>query len=181
MNTAQSAARDKGMPPAGVIGRGGKLIVGAIQLLFVYSVASHASSIMRAPPASLGFWVMVVLAVWLIPLVANLGFIRERSFGSRVQWVVVAVFLVLAGAGWRVSATWWWPPAAAWVSAVAIAIHGYVGVCHLASAVLGFPGCEVRALAYVVGRGRGVGSVFAPCPGFWTPLDRWEARMRHRA
>ena len=181
VNASPSAAPDARIPPAGVIGRVGKLAVGAFQLSFAYSVASQVASIMRAPPHSAVFWAMVAAAVWLIPMVANLGLLRERALGSRPRWWVVAAFLVVAGTGWVVSRTLWSPPAAAFTIAVVVLVHGYVGVCHIASAALGFPGCELRALAYLVGRARRAEFAFAPCPGIWTPLDRWEARVRRRS
>lgn len=180
MNASPGAPRDARIPPAGVIGRVGKLAVGGIQLAIVYSVATHAASIVRTPPINTGFWIMVAWALWLIPPVANLGLVRERALGSRPRGWTITAFIVTAAIGWVAYRTVWSPPAAMFTVAVALLVHGYVGLCHVASAALGFPGCELRALAYVVGRARGERSTFAACRGAWTHLDRWEAGLRHR-
>jgi len=113
--------------------------------------------------------------------VANLGLVRERALGSRPRWWIGAAFLVVVVIGWIAFQTIWSPPVAVFIVSIAGVVHGYVGLCHIASATLGFPGCELRATSYVVHRARGESATFAPCPGVWTPLDRWEARMRHGA
>ena len=165
------------MPPASVIGRVGKFAVGAFQLSFVYAVAAHLASIVHTPPAN-GFWIFVVWAFWLVAPAVNIGLIHERTLGSRPRWWVAAVFLVIVGVGHLVTGTWWSLPVAVSVITFAVVIQAYVGLSHVASAVLGFPGCELRALAYLLARAHGAESSFAACPGAWTPLDHWEARVR---
>lgn len=181
MNRAHPAPPDARIPPAGAIGRVGKLAAGAFQLAFVYAVLTHLAPILRVAPAEGAFWVLVAGAFWLVEPTVNLGGIRERTSGSRARWWVVAALVLVAVAGRAVSGRWWSLPAAGFAVAVAVIVHGYMGLSHVASSVIGFPGCELRALAYLVGRARGKTSTFAACPGAWTPLDRWEARIRHRA
>ncbi len=180
MNPPLPAGHGAAIPPAGVVGRIGKLAAGAFQLLFVYAVTTHLSEILRVPPTEGAFWVLVAGAFWLVAPAVNLGAIRERTSGTRARWWLIVAFAVFAAGGHAMWGTWWSLPTACFAVAVAVIVHGYMGVSHIASAVLGFPGCELRALAYVVGRARGGTTTFVACPGAWTPLDRMEARLRHR-
>lgn len=169
------------MPPAGVASRVGKLVIGAAQLWFVYAVATHLSHILHIAPNGVGFWIFVGWALWLVGPVANIGLIRQRTIGSRTRWWAIAALVVLAAAGQAVLRDWWWLPTAVFTVGVTVLVHLYVGLCHFVSGVTGFPGCELRALAYLVGRLRGRQSTFSTCSGVWTPIDRWEVRLRHRA
>ncbi len=180
MNTPLAARDGNPIPPAGVVGRIGKLGAGAFQLLFVYAVLTHLAAIVRVPPTEGAFWVLVLGAFWLVAPAVNLGAIRERTSGTRTRWWLMVAFAAVAAGGHAMWGTWWSLPTACFAVAVAVIIHGYMGLSHLASAVLGFPGCELRALAYVVGRARGETTTFVACSGAWTPLDRFEARVRHR-
>lgn len=168
------------IPPAGMVGRVGKAVAGLFQLLFVYLVLTHFAGILRKPPTSGAFWIMAAGAAWLTPEVVNIGLLREHALGRRPLMWVVAVFLLVGASGWVIWSRPWSPVAAVFVAGLAVVVHGYMGASHLASALIGFPGCELRALAWAVGRARGDTTTFTPCPGLWTPLDRWEARLRGR-
>lgn len=168
------------IPPAGVIGRIGKLLVGALEWWFVYALVTHAASIVRAPPRTIGFWVVVVWGFWLVPRVFNLGLLRERAWGAHPFWLAVSGVLAVGLANHLATGSVWSPATAVATLAVAIGAHAYVGMCHLLSAAIGFPGCELRALAFLAARRRDATAAFAPCPGLWTRIDRWEMRWRAR-
>lgn len=168
------------IPPAGAVGRIGKFAVGALELWFVYALTTNAVSIVHDPPHTIGFWVVVLWGFWLVPLVVNLGLLRERTWGAHPLWLALSGVLAVGLVNHLVTGSIWSPATAVATLAVAIGAHAYVGTCHLLSAVLGFPGCELRALAFLAARRGDAMSAFAPCPGLWTQLDRWEMRWRHR-
>ena len=72
---------------------------------------------------------------------------------------------------------------AMWLLAVTIYAHLHVGVSHLLAAVTGLRGCEMRVIPYYLTRMRGGAheAELCLCPGFWTPIDRWEAKLRGAA
>lgn len=170
----------KDIPPAGTVGRVGKLAVGVIQLAFAYALVVNAKNIVGGLPRAPDDWIVFLWALWLVPPVVNLGLIRERAWGSRPLWWTVGAIAVVAIVNRVATGSIWAPATAVALLAVAISVFAYAGTCHLLSAIIGFPGCEMRALAYLTARARHDGTPFAPCRGAWTRLDRWELRLRER-
>jgi hypothetical protein len=122
--------------------------------------------------------VIAALAICLLPWTVNLGF--NRNWGRRP---LVAAGSALAVAGLlslAIFASWWAAPVSLVVYALCIYVHGHMGASHVLAAILGTPGCEMRAPAQLLARLRGNAATFVACPGFWTPLDNWEWRFRHR-
>ncbi|HEX8724528.1 MAG TPA: hypothetical protein VF737_03955 [Gemmatimonadaceae bacterium] len=105
MNAPPIAAQHPRLPPAGALGRAGKLAVGALQLSFVYAIATHLAGILRVVPPVGGFWVFIAWAFWLVAPTVNLGAIRERTSGSRARRWAVGAFVLITIAGRTVSGT----------------------------------------------------------------------------
>lgn len=165
------------IPPAGVTGRVGKLLVGAGQLWFVYLITTRAPEIIDVPPRGPFFWVMVAWALWLVPEIVNIGLLRMRTSGRRSLWFLAAAIALAAFIDLPLGGAFWSPAAAFLLLAIAAVVHTYAGLSHLLAALIGLPGCELRVLAYLVAKARRDDASFVPCRGVWTPIDRWEARL----
>ena len=56
---------------------------------------------------------------------------------------------------------------------------GHLGISFLPSALLATPGCEMRAIPQLWSLIAGKDAKVQYCPGFLTPLDRWEYSKSH--
>ena len=167
------------IPPASITGRVLKLITGAVQVWYAVECV-RLFGLMTHPSLKPGIWLFVVFALLLVPFSVNLGYRRILHLGRRPLWVVLGVAgLAMAWAWIRVGSPWG-PTVAMWLLAVTIYVHLHVGVSHLLAAVTGLEGCEMRVIPYYLARMRGSSeeAELCLCPGFWTPIDRWEARWR---
>lgn len=181
-----STEEDQGMssettalPPASWTGRVLKLVIGALQLWGVTQIVVFFPSLLEASwnPT---IWLFVVLAFWLLPFAIGLGFDRVRAVGRAPLWIALGTGIALALASWTLRGEAWGTPLAAYLLAVTVYVHLHVGSSHVLAAIVGIPGCEMRVIPYLVTRlSRGSSTEsFHPCPGWWTPLDRWEAGLR---
>ena len=175
---AESQARQE-IPPASYTGRLGKLVVGAIQVWYAVECV-RLFYVMTHPSLKPGIWLFVVFALWLVPFDVNLGYRRVLNLGYRPLWIVLGVAGLCAGWDWVSAGTPWGPTVGMWLLSVTIYVHLHVGGSHLLAAITGLKGCEMRVLPYYLTRLRGGAqqAELCLCPGFWTPMDRWEARLR---
>lgn len=168
------------IPPAGLASRAGKLLVGGLQLTGSASVLQHFSYL-REGQWDPGLWFFVIAALWLLPFVVRLGFRRVFDWGWRPLWIVLGLLGVLIGVEAIRSGSIWTLPVTTSILVLTGYVHLHLGVSHLLAAVTGIDGCEMRVIPYYLSRWFGDGSVeLHRCPGLWTPIDRWEARMRER-
>ena len=175
--TQLDVGRDS-IPPAGVVGRAGKLLVGVLQLWGCFSVWQHFSYLQQGS-WQVGLWLFVISALWLLKFVINLGFRRVLNLGYRPLWAALAVLAVLAGVEYyRVGSVWGIAVTTA-LLALTMYVHLHLGLSHVFAAITGIDGCEMRVIPYYLSRWFGDGRIaLHRCPGMWTPLDRWEARLR---
>ncbi len=172
-----SPSNDK-IPPASIIGRIGKLLVGSFQIWGVVSIAPHFLDL-RDGDWRTGLWIFVALAFYLVSFNVRLGFHRVLAVGNAPAGVALLLSAGLAGVQWLQTEAFWGSTVATYALGLAIAVHAHMGVCHVLAAVIGIPGCEMRVIPYLISRLRGKGEEsFHLCPGMWTPIDRWEARLR---
>ncbi len=166
------------IPPAGLASRAGKLVVGGLQLMGCASVFQNVLYLREGRWDS-GLWLFVIAAFWLLPFVVNLGFRRVLDWGRRPLWFSLGLLGVLIGIEAIRSGSAWAPPVTASILALTVYVHLHLGVSHILASVTGIDGCEMRVIPYYLSRWFGDGSVdLHLCPGWWTPLDRWEARWR---
>ena len=167
----------KPIPPASITGRIGKLVVGAIQVW--YSIQCiRWFDVMTHPSLKPGIWLFVFFALWIFPFAINLGYRRVLRLGRRPLWVVLGIAALLAAVDWARAGTPWGSMVAMWLLLVTIYTHLHVGICHLLAAATGLRGCEMRVIPYYLTRFRGGEAELCLCPGMWTPIDRWEAKLR---
>ena len=168
------------IPPASITGRIGKLLIGSWQILGVISVAPFFPELLSGFWPT-GLWVFVGLAFYLVLFNIRLGLHRVLPVGNRPAAVALLIATVLAGVQWLQNGTFWGPTVAIYALVLTIAVHLHMGVCHVLAAIIGIPGCEMRVIPYLLARLRGKRpEELALCPGMWTPIDRWEARLRAR-
>ena len=170
----------KAIPPAGYVGRIGKLVLGGVQLLGCASVLQHFAYL-REARWELGLWLFVGAAFWLFPFVVNLGFRRVVGWGRRPLWLALGALAVLIGVESLRHGSIWTPSVATSVLSLTVYLHLHLGASHVLAALTGIDGCEMRVIPYYLSRWFGDSSVeLYRCPGLWTPIDRWEARTRER-
>ena len=118
-------------------------------------------------------WLMA-MALWIINYVVNIGF--SKSWGRRPAYLSLGVYLVLALVASAVTGDANSPilgvPLFAWL----VYFYGHLGVSFVLAALLGTPGCEMRAIPELIGRMTGRASAQHHCPGFIANIDAWERR-----
>ena len=167
------------IPPASVTGRLGKVVIGAVQIYYSVRCLQHFDWL-TTPTLRSGVWVFVALAVWLFPAAINLGWRRIRTWGRRPLFALGAAVGVAAVLDWSRTGVPWGEATAKFLLAATLYTHLHIGVSHLLAALIGLKGCEMRVIPYLLTRiRRGTATAeLCLCPGFWTPIDRWEARWR---
>ena len=161
------------LPKPGPIGRLVRLALGALCLYGVYGLYQAWSYYGIEAPISEPTWIITfAVAVWLIPPVVNIGFMK--NWGRRPRWFVVigaAVLAVVSRVGWG---SWIGPPLGIFVSAVIFYTLGHLGLSFVLSAILGTPGCEMRAIPHLWTLLTGRDTREHYCPGWIDGVDRWE-------
>ena len=170
----------RSLAPAGIIGRVGKLSMGVAQLLGVYVlVRNYELVVSPVAPRDVGFWIFVGLAFALLSWTINLGF--QRAWRSRPFLIATGLALVTGLFGLTIQGAIWNPSFALVVYVVTVYVHGHMGFCHVLASIIATPGCEMRAIDHVRAMLTGKVAELRICPGIWTRLDEWEARVRGRA
>jgi len=166
------------IPPASITGSIGKLLFGVFQLWGVISIVPHFSEL-RSGAWPTNLWIFVGLAFYLVSFNIRLGLHRTLSVGNAPAGVALLIGAGLAGLQWLQTEVFWGETVTTYALVLTIAVHLHMGVCHALAAALGIPGCEMRVIPYLLSRLRGRDpETFSLCPGLWTPIDRWEARLR---
>ncbi len=183
MSAPSTKNRDGGrvakIPPASISGRVLKLITGAIQVWYAVECIRYFK-VLAHPSLETSIWLFVLVALVLFPLAINLGFRRVLKLGRRPLWLALGLAALLAVWDWTQVGTPWGPTVAMGLLALTIYTHLHVGVSHLLSALSGVKGCEMRVIPYYLIRLRGgeEEAELCLCPAFWTPIDRWEAKLK---
>lgn len=167
------------LAPAGIIGRIGKFLIGSWQLYAVYMLVTNPGFF--AGPGGrthVTFWIVSALALALLSWTLNLGF--RRGWGKRPFWVASAVIAVAICIDFVLYGDFWGMPLAVVLLTLSIYVHGHMGFCHVLASILATPGCEMRAPAHLAAMVSRSQAKLAICPGIWSKLDAWEARLRER-
>jgi hypothetical protein len=120
-------------------------------------------------------WNGILPGLFLISYVINIGF--SRSWGKRPATVSAALLAVTALASYLSSGTAETElfARAVWIWEVYLFAH--LGLSFVLAAVIGTPGCEMRALHDLYSRITGNPTKEHYCPiGPLHPIDQWEAR-----
>ncbi len=114
-----------------------------------------------------------------LPWAINLGFHKVFRIGRHLWFGALALgALVAAGWNYLLYQSVWQPVVSTYLMVAAIYAHGHIGISNLLAGIFGLRGCEMRVIPYLIDRVAGKVTELAPCPGLWTPIDRWEAGLR---
>lgn len=156
------------LPKPGPVGRLTRLAFGVLCLWFVAELLKVRSTLIDSQgDVREIIWNGILPGLFLISYIINIGF--SRAWKKWPALVSIAVFLTLAALGSELLARsiWVWE----------LYLFGHLGVSFLLAALIGTPGCEMRALHDLYSRISGVPTKEHYCPvGPLTPIDKWEAR-----
>lgn len=163
----------------GPIGRLVRLLLGAFSVYVTIAVISGDPSQASVLPSNAGFWIGVAVGLRVFPYVINIGFTRD--WGWR-PLIAIALLAVAAAASGLVFFDRIWAPPVAWLIYVwLLYTYGHLGLSFLLAALLGTPGCEMRAVPDLFARISGRQALEHHCPiGPLSPIDRWESRRRQQ-
>ena len=164
------------LPKPGPVGRVVRLLFGLLCLWYVSELMDAAGSLTASNGhILLSVWNGILPGLFLISYVINIGF--SRSWGKMPAIVSASVLAVAALASYLslgtvetnlfARVTWIWE----------LYLFGHLGLSFVLAAVIGTPGCEMRALHDLYSRITGNPTKEHYCPvGPLHPIDQWEAR-----
>ena len=164
------------LPKPGPVGRAVRLLFGFLCLWYVSELLAVARNLIASNGDILPLvWNGILPGLFLISYVINIGF--SRSWGKMPAIVSAALLAVAALASHMSSGTietnlfvrtvWIWE----------LYLFAHLGLSFVLSAVIGTPGCEMRALHDFYSRITGNPTKEHYCPiGPLHPIDQWEAR-----
>jgi hypothetical protein len=156
----------------GPIGRAVRLLLGLALAFAVWQLVMYSDVADLRYPL---FWFWALFSLWLLPAVVNIGF--GRIWGN---WPLRLTAVGLAGVaaltshfvyGQLDAPPLWWV-----VWSLMTYTLGHLGISFLLAALLGTPGCEMRAIPHLIGLITSHARREHYCPGFLDRLDHWEAR-----
>lgn len=166
------------LPRPGPIGRLARLVFGTLCLYYVYGLIMIAGSIM-SPSGSIRstIWNGVLPGLFLVSYVVNIGYSRAwkkwPAIGSAIAMAAVALV------GYLNSGTVETVMVARMIWGWELYVFTHLGSAFLIAAVIGTPGCEMRAFHDLYSRISGVPTKEHYCPvGPLNPIDQWEAGHR---
>jgi len=160
----------------GPIGRLVRLAYGILCLWFVYYLIQISPYLIDASGhVRQGIWNGIFPGLFLISYVVNIGY--SRAWKKWPAIISAAVFLAIAAFGYLtegiaettvlVRAIWGWE----------FYLFVHLGIAYVLAAVIGTPGCEMRAFHDLYSRVTGNPTKEHYCPvGPLHPIDQWEAR-----
>ena len=162
----------------GPIGRTVRLGFGFLSLWQIYLLIQVSDDLIRADGhVHSVIWNGMVIGLFLVSYIVNIGF--SRAWKKWPAIVSAAVFLAIAAHGFLTAGTaepyllarfaWLWE----------LYLFAHLGVAFVLSAIIGTPGCEMRAFHDLFSRITGVSTKEHYCPvGPLHPIDQWEAQRR---
>lgn len=161
--------------PPGPIGRLLRLGFGVLCLSQVNGLLTVAGNLFAANGGIRSFvWTGIVLGLFLVSYIINIGY--SRAWKKYPALVSAAVLACIAGVGYLSSGTietqffarslWIWE----------LYLFSHLGLAFVIAAVIGTPGCEMRAFHDLYSRLSGIATMEHACPvGPLSAIDRWEA------
>lgn len=166
------------LPRPGPVGRLARLGFGGLCLYYVYGLITVSGSILTSDGSIRPLlWNGIIPGVFLVSYVVNIGFSRAWKKWPAVVSALALGTIALVGyldSGSVETATlarsiWIWE----------LYVFGHLGTAFVIAAVIGTPGCEMRAIHDLYSRITGTPTKEHYCPvGPLHPIDQWEARRR---
>lgn len=160
----------------GPIGRIVRLLLGVWCCYGAVHFAESPGDFLRQDAAPADLFIGPALAFWLLPPVVNLGWGVNWKNRPRLVFLLLCGAAVVADLAFY--GAFWAPPLGLLLWIVTVYTLGHLGVSFLLAVFLATPGCEMRAIPDLIGRLRGRKALEHHCPGPFTPLDNWEAKLR---
>lgn len=166
------------LPRPGPIGRLVRLSFAALCLYYVYGLVTVSGSLLTSDGSVRPLlWNGIVPGLFLVSYVVNIGFSRAWK-----KWPAVVSSLALG----TVALIGYLETGSVETAAVArsiwvweLYVFGHLGTAFLIAAIIGTPGCEMRAIHDLYSRITGTPTKEHYCPvGPLHPIDLWEARRR---
>ena len=163
------------LPRPGPLGRIVRLGFGVLCLWFVVGLIKMSGSLLGVDGHIRSIvWNGVVLGLFLISYVINIGF--SRSWKKWPAFVSGAVFLVVAGLGYSTEGTFESGLLARVVWSWELYVFSHLGIAFILAGGIGTPGCEMRAFHDLYSRLTGIPTKEHYCPvGPLHPIDQWES------
>lgn len=166
------------LPRPGPIGRMVRLAFGAASLYYVvilwgtrHDLTADLHSIWPL------IWNGILPGLFLVSYVVNIGF--SLAWKNWPAFVSVAAILVAAAIGYVQSSAFETPLLARTIWVFEIYVFTHLGLSFLLSAILGTPGCEMRAFHHVYSIVTGKPTAEHHCPvGPLSAIDRWERERK---
>ena len=164
------------LPKPGPVGRVVRLLFGLLCLWYVSELLAVAGTLIASDGHILLLvWNGILPGVFLISYVINIGF--SRSWGKMPAVVSAALLALAALAGYLSSGTVETTLFARVAWAWELYVFAHLGLSFVLAALIGTPGCEMRALHDLYSRITGNPTKEHYCPiGPLHPIDQWEAR-----
>ncbi len=163
------------LPRPGPIGRLVRLAYGLACIWYVYALIAVAGNLMSADGGIRSLvWNGVLVGLFLISYIINIGY--SRPWKKWPALVSASVFLALAGFGYVTKGTIETNVLAHAVWAWEVYLFLHLGAAFMIAALIGTPGCEMRAFHDLYSRLTGIPTKEHYCPvGPLNSIDRWEA------
>ena len=165
------------LPRPGPIGRMVRLGFGAACLWYLYGLIQVSGSLIGADAYIRSFvWNGVFISLFLISYVINIGF--SQAWKKWPALVSAGFFLALAGFGYLTAGTVETEALARSIWLWEFYLFSHLGFAFVIAAVIGTPGCEMRAFHDLYSRVTGTPTKEHYCPvGPLNPIDQWESRL----
>lgn len=163
------------LPKPGPVGRVARLAFGSLCIAYVANLLGIASDLM-APAGHIRTEVLngIVPGLFLVSYVVNIGF--SVAWRKRPAILSAIVLALIVAAGFYLSGDWNTPLLARSLWGWEVYIFSHLGLSFLVAAVIGTPGCEMRAFHDLYARATGVPTKEHYCPvGPLNSIDRWES------
>ena len=166
------------LPRPGPIGRIVRLAFGSLCLWYVSGLIQISASLITSDGhVRTLVWNGILVGLFLISYVINIGY--SRAWKKWPALVSAGVFLVIAGVGYLTGGTIETTLLARAVWGWELCLFSHLGVGFIIAAVIGSPGCEMRAFHDLYSRVTGTPTKEHHCPvGPLHPIDQWEANRK---
>ena len=163
------------LPRPGPVGRIVRLAFGLLCALYFVGLIDISDDLMTVDgnirPV---VWNGILFGLFLVSYIVNIGF--SRAWKKWPALVSVAFLLVAAGIGYLTQGTFESRVLARVMWAWELYVFSHLGIAFILAAVIGTPGCEMRAFHDLYSRITGTPTKEHYCPvGPLHPIDQWEA------
>lgn len=164
------------LPRPGPVGRFVRLVFGSLCLWYVFSLILVAGSIIDSDGRIRQvIWNGLIIGLFLVSYVINIGF--SKAWKKWPAIVSAGVFLLIGGIGliWHGTIETRMLALLIWIWELYVFSH--LGLAFVISALVGSPGCEMRAFHFLYSHLSGKQSKEHHCPiGPLHSIDQWEAQ-----